>query len=71
MYMLKACTCIYANPYLTFLLVEPGEAALFDMMLNDEQICSAFGNHLTSGDHDPAPASCSAVINAVAGNVHV
>ena len=41
----------------TFLLVEPSEAALFDVMLNNEQICSAFGDHLTSGDHDPAVLS--------------
>ena len=54
-----------------YLLVEQAEAAVFDMMLNDEKICSAFGDHNTMGDHDPAPASCGAVINAAAGNVNV
>ena len=54
-----------------YLLVEQGQTAVFDMMLNDEQICSAFPNHNSSGAGDVVPASCSAVISVVADNVHV
>ena len=52
----------------TFLLVDFGEFGRFDMRLNDDVICSTLPDHDTNGSNDYAPGSCSALVNAVAGN---
>ena len=51
----------------TFLLVEFGEYGNFDMILNDDVICSAELDHNNNGASDSAQGSCSAVVDAVAG----
>ena len=53
----------------TYLLVDDGESAYFDMTLNDDVICSTFPDHNSNGAGDFAPGSCSAVTDAVAGNI--
>ena len=51
----------------TYLLGSMGEFAEFEMMLNDEMICSTYPDHNHSGAMDFAPASCTAVVEAFAG----
>ena len=51
----------------TYLLVNPGEAGLFDMKLNDDVICTTYPDQ--SDTTDLAPGSCSAVVDVVAGEV--
>ena len=50
-----------------YVLVDNGEAANFDITVNDDNICSTFPDHSNSGAIDLAPGSCSALINVVAG----
>ena len=50
-----------------YLLVEDGEYGNFDMMLNDDVICSTIPDHASNGANDYAPGSCSAVVDLVAG----
>ena len=51
-----------------YLLVPDGESAFIDMMLNGEVICSTYPDNNNAGA-DHAPASYSAVLDVVAGNV--
>ena len=51
----------------TYLLGSMGEFAEFEMMLNDEMICSTYPDHNHNGAMDFAPASCTAVVEAFAG----
>ena len=51
----------------TYLLVQGGEYARFDIRLNDDIICTANPDHSNSGGSDRAPGSCSAVVDVVAG----
>ena len=44
-----------------------GEAAHFDMTLNDDVICSTIPDHSDNGDSDWAAGSCSAAVDVVAG----
>ena len=54
----------------TNLVVEPGEAGIFDMTLNDDVICTA-PDHSHNGAHDWASGFCSAVVDVVAGDRHI
>ena len=47
-----------------YVLVEDGEYGVFDIELNDDVLT----DHSNSGDLDLAPASCSGVVNVVAGD---
>ena len=53
----------------TYVSVSPGEAARFDMRLNDVVICSIYPDHSESAETDVAPGSCSAVVDVIAGDV--
>ena len=53
----------------TYLLVDDGEWGRFDMMLNDDIICTANSDQDNNGTSDFASGSCSAVASLVAGNV--
>ena len=55
--------------FFTYLLVQPGEYSYFDMTLNDDVICTAYGDHNHNGTSDYAPGSCSAVVDVAAGDV--
>ena len=51
----------------TYLGVSPSENGLFDMVLNDETVCSAEADtNNVSGDR--SQAQCSAVLNVAEGN---
>ena len=52
----------------TYMLGDDGEYGRFDMVLNDDVICSTILDHDDSGTSDCAPGSCSAVVHVVAGN---
>ena len=49
----------------TYVLVYVGEWGRFNMVLNDDVICTAFPDHDNSGGGDWAPGSCSAVVDVV------
>ena len=50
----------------TFLLVSPGEGGRFEMRLNDNVVCTAFGDQDYSGvDH--AQGGCGAMLSVVEG----
>ena len=51
----------------TYVLGEDGEWSRFDMRLNDDVICTAQPDHDNNGEIDPAAASCSAVVDVMAG----
>ena len=51
----------------TYMLVQLGETARFDMVLNGDVICTTFPDHDFSGSNDHASGSCSAIVDAVAG----
>ena len=51
-----------------YLLVQYSEFGRFDMRLNDDVICTAYGDH-DDGGFDYPSASCSAVMNVIAGNI--
>ena len=51
-----------------YLLVQYSELGLFDTRLNNDVICTADGDHDDGGFDYPA-ASCSAVMNVIAGNI--
>ena len=51
----------------TYMLVQLGEMARFDMMLNDDVICKTFPDHDFSGTNDYASGSFSAVVDVVTG----
>ena len=53
----------------THLTIDQEGFGIFSIELNDEVICSAKGDQNTSGGGDSAAASCSAVVDAVAGNI--
>ena len=53
----------------TYLLAQNAEYGRFDMRLNDDIICTAFADHYTSGDSDYAQGACSAIVDAIAGDV--
>ena len=51
----------------TYLLIQDGEYGRFDMVLNDDVICSTYADHATSGATDYASGSCSVIMNVVTG----
>ena len=51
----------------TYVLVDDGESGRFDMMLNDDVICTTWPDHNNNGANDVVPGSCSAVVDVVAG----
>ena len=53
----------------TYVLSDDGEWGRFDMMLNEDIICTANSDH-SNGGLDFASGSCSAVFNVVAGNMY-
>ena len=53
----------------TYVLVQTGEAATFDMRLNDDVICTTLPDHSNNGASDYAPGSCSTVVDIVTGNM--
>ena len=53
------------------LVVSPGEAGIFDMTLNDDLICTAAPDHSHNGADDWASGTCSAVVDVVAGDIHI
>ena len=56
----------YFSVYLTG---DHGEGGFVDMKHNDANICRALGDNSESGHQDAPATSCSAIVNAVAGNV--
>ena len=48
-------------------MVRTGESGRFDMMLNDDIICSTVPDHSNNGASDYVTGSCSAVVDVVAG----
>ena len=50
-----------------FMTVDPGEYALFEIRINNVRMCSAHGDHDTSGSDLPA-TSCGVVASLSAGN---
>ena len=54
----------------TYILLQPGEFGHFNMRLSDDVICSTNPDHGSNGDNDYAPASCSAVVDVVAGKIY-
>ena len=54
----------------TYVLVDEGEIAGFDVELNGDVICTTYPDHGNSGDLDYAPGSCSAVVDIIAGSVY-
>ena len=50
----------------TFVVVQDGELARFDMRLNNDIICSTVPDH-DEGAPDLAPGSCSAIVDVMAG----
>ena len=55
------------NYFSTYLYVSDGEYGRFNMMLNDDTVCSLYPDHFDSGD-DSVPGTCSAVVDVMAGN---
>ena len=55
----------------TFVMVDEGEWGCFNIKINDDIICTTEGDHSDNGAQDLAPASCSAVVDAVAGNKYL
>ena len=54
----------------TYLEVDYDEYGDFDMLLNDEIICTAVGDHSgQSGAGDYSQAMCSAIVNVMAGKL--
>ena len=53
-----------------YVLVQAGEWGHFNMMLNDDGICSSYSDHNNNGGSDFIPGSCSAVVNVATGNVY-
>ena len=51
----------------TYLLVDLGELAYFNMVVNDEIVCSAFGDEDTNSGSDVPQATCSAVVEVTEG----
>ena len=51
----------------TFLLVDQGEFARFDIRLNDNLICAAQGDQSNNGDADVSQAACGAVAEVSEG----
>ena len=56
----------YFSVYLT---VEDGEFGRFNLMLNDDIICTMYPDHGDSGDFDYAEGLCSAVVDIIAGDI--
>ena len=52
-----------------FVRVDAGETGGFHIKLNDDVMCTTYPDHNSSGDLDYAHGSCSAVVDAVAGDV--
>ena len=53
----------------TFLYVSPSEYGAFDMLLNDDIICTTRPDHDDPDSIDYPSGSCSAVVNVVAGDI--
>ena len=47
--------------------VDNGEAAHFDMRLNDVNICTTYPDHSDTNDY--SPGLCSAVVDVIAGDM--
>ena len=54
----------------TYLYVDDGEYGVFDMRLNDDDICITRPDDNSNGASDYTPGSRSAVVDVVAGNVY-
>ena len=54
----------------TYLMVDDGEVARFEMRLNNVDICTTLPDHNNNGALDYAIGSCSAVVDVVAGHIH-
>ena len=50
----------------SFVLVSPGELGSFDMRLNDDVVCTAFGDQNNNGVDYPQ-GGCGAVLSVVEG----
>ena len=55
----------------TFLYGDKGEFSFYDMMLNNEQICSARPDHSIDGSSDYTTGSCRAVVSVTSGNMYL
>ena len=54
----------------TYLYIQQGEYAYFNMHLNDDVICSTWPDHSDNGDLDYTQGSCSAVVDVVEGDLY-
>ena len=52
----------------TFLLVDYGDVAHFEVTINGNRICAAFGDNYNSGDLDAPQATCSGLAHLMEGN---
>ena len=52
----------------TSLLVYNGQMGIFDIRLNDKNVCAVLPDHDSNGDLDFVTGSCSVVVSVVAGN---
>ena len=51
----------------TYLLVDLGELAYFNMVVNDVIFCSAYGDESSNSGSDYPQATCSAVVDVTEG----
>ena len=51
----------------TYLLISAGEYGIFNMVVNDVIICSAYGDENSNSGSDVPQATCSAVVDVAEG----